>query len=66
LLYRKIRYGYEFRRIPLTKGKYAIVDLEDYDKLAADKWHLFEKGIRTIFTPPAPNTAKTSLCTAAL
>jgi hypothetical protein len=42
LLYRKIRYGCKFRRIPLTKGKYAIVDVDDYDKLSADKWHLFE------------------------
>ena len=42
LRYRKKRYGYEFRLIPLTKGKYAKVDPQDYDKLSADKWHLFE------------------------
>jgi hypothetical protein len=42
LRYRIIRYGYPFRRISLTQGKYAIVDPQDYDKLAKDKWHLFE------------------------
>jgi hypothetical protein len=40
LLYRRIRYGYPFRRISLTKGKYAIVDLDDYDRLSAYKWHV--------------------------
>ncbi|MCX5633335.1 MAG: AP2 domain-containing protein [Phycisphaerae bacterium] len=42
LRYRKIRYGYEFRRIRLTQGKYAIVDVEDFEKLNKDKWYLFE------------------------
>jgi hypothetical protein len=27
-------------RIPLTQGKFAIVDPEDYDRLAKYKWHL--------------------------
>ena len=40
LRYRKIRYGYAFRRIPLTRGKYAIVDPERYSELAKDKWHV--------------------------
>lgn len=40
LLYRRLRYGCAFRKIPLTKGKFAIVDPEDYKRLAKYKWHL--------------------------
>ncbi|MGB2808581.1 MAG: hypothetical protein WBC22_12630 [Sedimentisphaerales bacterium] len=40
LKYRRLRYGYPFRRIPLTQGKYAIVDPEDYDRISKHKWHL--------------------------
>jgi len=42
LLYRRIRYGYAFRRIPLTRGKYAIVDPDDFERLSAHKWHAFK------------------------
>jgi len=40
LLYRRLRYGYAFRRIPLTQGEFAIVDPEDYAHLAKYRWHL--------------------------
>ena len=39
LLYRRARYGYAFRRIPLTQGKYAIVDPEDFERFNKYKWH---------------------------
>ena len=38
LLYRRLRYGYAFCRIPLTKGKHAIVDPDDYFRLSKRKW----------------------------
>ena len=46
LRYRKRHYGYAFRRIPLTQGKFAIVDPEDYERLAKYKWFAirFERG----------------------
>lgn len=34
-----MRYGYPFRRIPLTQGQYAIVDPERYEELAKHKWY---------------------------
>jgi DNA polymerase-1 len=39
LLYRRLRYGYAFCRIPLTQGQYAIVDPDDYRRLSKYKWY---------------------------
>jgi len=47
-LYRRLRYGYPFRRIPLTQGKFAIVDPEDYERLSKYKWQA-AKGNSTFY-----------------
>jgi hypothetical protein len=39
LFYRRLCYGYPFRRIALSKGFYAIVDPKDFDWLNGFKWH---------------------------
>jgi hypothetical protein len=48
LLCRLLRYGYTFRRIPLTKGMYAIVDVRDYEFLRKREWHV-QPGINTYY-----------------
>lgn len=48
LWYRWLRYGYPFRRIPLTQGKYAIVDPDDYERLTRHKWHVI-RGANTYY-----------------
>jgi hypothetical protein len=48
LLYRKLRYGYTFRRIPLSQGKYAIVDPDDYERIGKHKWYT-SPGQRTYY-----------------
>jgi HNH endonuclease/AP2 domain len=57
LLYRRLRYGYAFRRIPLTKGKYAIVDPDDYQRLSEHKWHL-TKNTHTFYAKRNPSKGK--------
>ncbi len=44
LLYRRVRYGYPFRRIPLTQGKFAIVDQDDYERLSCYNWCAAKSG----------------------
>ena len=39
MVYRKVKYGYVFRRIRLTRGLWAIVDPEWYERLSEYKWH---------------------------
>jgi len=43
LLYRRLRYGYRFRRIPLSQGRFAIVDPADYNRLAVYNWYAVRK-----------------------
>jgi len=40
LIWRRLRFGYAFRKIPLTQGKFAIVDPEDYARLVKYKWRV--------------------------
>lgn len=40
LLYRRLHYGYTFRRIPLTRGRFALIDPADYEWLSEYKWHI--------------------------
>ncbi|MCX5632352.1 MAG: ATP-binding cassette domain-containing protein [Phycisphaerae bacterium] len=42
LRYRKKHFGFAFRRIRLTKGKFAIVDPDDYQKLIEYDWQLYK------------------------
>jgi len=39
LCYRRLRYGCTFRKIPLTQGKFALVDPDDYKKLSKYNWY---------------------------
>jgi len=50
LLCRRLRFGYPFRRIPLTQGRYAIVDPDDYTALSQYNWRLCKtKGKNTAY-----------------
>jgi len=57
LLYRRIRYGYSFRRIPLTQGKFAIVDPDDYETLNKYKWHV-TKNANTFYAKRNPRVGR--------
>ena len=39
-MYRRLRFGCAFRKIPLTQGKFAIVDPDDYPRLSKYKWRI--------------------------
>jgi hypothetical protein len=39
LLYRRLKFGFSFMRIKLTRGLFAIVDAKDYLKLCMFKWY---------------------------
>jgi len=39
LFWRKLFCGHAYRRIPLSRGKYAKVDVEDYERLARYNWY---------------------------
>ncbi|MFA5293469.1 MAG: AP2 domain-containing protein [Phycisphaerae bacterium] len=43
IFYRRLRYGYPFRRIRLSRGQYAIVDVEDFEKLNKHNWYAIPK-----------------------
>lgn len=45
---RRVRYGYSFRRIGLSRGEYAIVDAKDYGWLSKHNWYVLE-GQRTLY-----------------
>jgi hypothetical protein len=44
LAYHRLRYGYSVGLIPVGQGRYAIVDADDYDRLAKYKWQLCSEG----------------------
>jgi len=50
LFLRRLRFGYAFRKIPLTQGCFAIVDPVDYPHLIKYKWRLCRtKGKHTLY-----------------
>jgi len=49
LRHREKHYGFAFRLIKLTQGKYAIVDPEDFEKLNAYKWYAVNNHNNTFY-----------------
>jgi hypothetical protein len=43
LTYRRLRYGYSYRRISLGEGEWAVVDQKDYYRLGNSNWYLVGK-----------------------
>jgi len=63
LLYRRVRYGYAFRRIRFSGPRYAKVDPEDYERLAAYEWY-YIKGKHNFYAArasPVPKSGKTRI-----
>ncbi len=44
MLYRRIKYGYAFRRIYLGEGKWTLLDSQDYYRLRRYKWVVYGNG----------------------
>jgi len=57
MIYRRLRYGYPFRRIPLTKGRFAIVDPDDYTRLNHFNWYA-AKSIHTWYAIRSLTTSR--------
>jgi hypothetical protein len=49
LFYRKKRYDCAFRKIKLTRGKYAIVSQEDFEAVNRHKWYVVTKDNQTFY-----------------
>ena len=58
LLYRRLRYGYAFRKIPLTRGQFAIVDQNDFGKLREYNWYMAEHNSRNRYAVRMAKTGK--------
>ncbi len=48
LRHRKKQKGFAFRRIKVS-DKFAMVDVEDYEKLSKYDWHYYETGNKTCY-----------------
>ena len=59
LLYRRLRYGYAFRRIRMAQPRYAKVDPADYKRLRKYEWFA-EKGTRNFYAVRRANDPKRS------